>query len=84
MILFANDPRYRQFLAIHAGIWGEVGELEDAVLFASLRRDRRKAGLPVDRWTPPDLSSPAAGAKMRIRARSLPRQLLPFGEGTPA
>ena len=71
-MLFSDDPRYRQFLAIHAGIWGEVGVLEDAALLASLRRDRRKAGLPIDRWTPPKLSC-------RTRVAAPKRRAVPSG-----
>jgi hypothetical protein len=56
MTLFAADPVYRRFLAQHAGLWAEVGVFDDVRLLASLRLARRKAGLPADRWTPPDLS----------------------------
>lgn len=59
-MLFAADPVYRQFLAIHAGLWGEVGVLENARLLAVLRRARRKAGLPPDRYTSPDPSRRAS------------------------
>jgi hypothetical protein len=61
MTLFAADPVYRRFLAQHAGLWAEVGVFDDARLLARLRRERRRAGLPADRWTPPDLSHRSAG-----------------------
>jgi hypothetical protein len=53
MTLFGNDPVYRRFLALHPGIWPEVGVLEDAPLLRALRRDRTSLGLPFDRWIPP-------------------------------
>jgi len=53
MTLFGNDPVYRRFLALHPGIWPEVGVLEDAPLLRALRRDRFSLGLPFDRWILP-------------------------------
>ena len=40
--LFGNDPVYRRFLALHPGLWPEVGVLDDAVLLRRLRRDHRQ------------------------------------------
>lgn len=61
-MLFAADPVYRQFLAVHAGLWGEVGVLEDARLLAVLRRARRKAGLPPDHDISPGPSRRASAS----------------------
>ena len=51
--LFGNDPVYRRFMALHPGLWPEVGVLDDAVLLHRLRQDRRQLGLSFDRWVPP-------------------------------
>lgn len=69
-MLFAADPVYRQFLAVHAGLWGEVGVLEDARLLAVLRRARRKAGLPPDRYTSPGLSRRAGASAIMSANRA--------------
>lgn len=53
MIPGITDPRYFHFLAVHAGLWSEVGVLDDAALLRRLRRERRVLGLPFDRWIPP-------------------------------
>jgi hypothetical protein len=50
---FRDDARYRRFLAAHAGLWGEVGALDDPLWLRRLRRDRRQLGLPFDCWVPP-------------------------------
>lgn len=47
---FRDDARYRRFLAAHAGLWGEVGALDDPLWLRRLRRERRRLGLPEDRW----------------------------------
>jgi hypothetical protein len=47
---FADDPGYRRFLALHPGLWPEVGVLDDPPLLSHLRRHRRKLGLPNDRF----------------------------------
>ena len=48
MTPFANDPVYRRFLALHPGVWGEIGALDDAPFLRRLRRERIALGLPVD------------------------------------
>ena len=48
--IFANDPGYRRFLALHPGLWPEVGVLDDSPLLNHLRRYRRQLGLPNDRF----------------------------------
>lgn len=53
MIPGITDPVYFRFLAVHAGLWSEVGVLDDAALLRRLRRERRTLGLPFDRWEPP-------------------------------
>lgn len=52
-MLFGNDLRYRRFLALHPGIWNEVGALDDRAFLRKLRADRRALGLPTDRWQSP-------------------------------
>jgi len=51
--LFGNDPVYQRYLALHPGLWPEVGVLDDAVLLRRLRRDPSQLGLPFGRWVPP-------------------------------
>lgn len=53
MIPGINDPVYFRFLVVHAGIWSEIGVLDDTGVLRRLRRERRALGLPVDRWVPP-------------------------------
>ena len=53
MIPGITDPVYFRFLAAHAGLWYEVGVLDDAALLRRLRRERRVLGLPFDRWVRP-------------------------------
>lgn len=56
---YATDPRYIRFLALHPGIWPEVGALDDKPFLAILRAERCSLGLAPDRWAaepPPSVS----------------------------
>ena len=53
MIPVINDPVYLRFLAVHAGLWSDIGVLDDTALLQRLRCEHRTLGLPFDRWVPP-------------------------------